>query len=178
MEQNLYGKGVQYDRKPKQTDAEKLAVKASEAQHQLLGNFQDKFIELEASNAELTRQLAEAQAFIARMTEFLRACHDGEMPTKLVHSNVTAFLSTAAPSEALLSAIDAAVAEYKADAARYQFIRNPVQDVALLIDKRTEWVPEDENVSGVGGYWMYEYKAGEELDSAIDDAMNARKETA
>ncbi len=59
------------------------------------------------------------------------------------------------------------------DAARYQWLRNPTIDVSLVLDKRTEWVEPDENVAGVGGYWMYEYRAGEELDAAIDAAIEA-----
>jgi hypothetical protein len=63
--------------------------------------------------------------------------------------------------------------EQQKDAARYQWLRNPTIDVSLVLDKRTEWVEPDENVAGVGGYWMYEYRAGEELDAAIDTAIEA-----
>lgn len=59
------------------------------------------------------------------------------------------------------------------DALRYRWLRNPHQDVSLVIDKRTKWVPEDESVQGVGGYWIYEYRSGEDLDSAIDSAIAA-----
>ncbi len=59
------------------------------------------------------------------------------------------------------------------DAARYRWLRNPAQDVALVLDKRTKFAPEDESVLGVGGYHIYEYRAGDELDSAIDAAMAA-----
>ncbi|GAB1835939.1 hypothetical protein MyNCGM121_27130 [Achromobacter xylosoxidans] len=56
---------------------------------------------------------------------------------------------------------------------RYRWLRDPQTDVALVLDKRTGYVPEDESVPGVGGYYMYEYRAGEELDAAIDSAMAA-----
>ncbi len=60
------------------------------------------------------------------------------------------------------------------DAARYRWLRDPQTDVALVLDKRTGYVPEDERVRGVGGYYTYEYRAGEELDAAIDAALAAQ----
>ena len=60
------------------------------------------------------------------------------------------------------------------DAARYRWIRDSGTDVSLVIDKRTEWVPPDDVVAGVGGYWMYEYRCGSELDEAIDQAIEAK----
>lgn len=57
------------------------------------------------------------------------------------------------------------------DAARYRWLRDPGHDVALVLDKQTEYVSADESVPGVGGYYMYEYRAGVELDAAIDAAM-------
>ncbi|WP_208281121.1 zinc finger-like domain-containing protein [Massilia oculi] len=62
-------------------------------------------------------------------------------------------------------------AEVEKDAARYRWLRDPDTDVALVLDKRTGFVPPDESVPGVGGYSTYEYRAGEELDAAIDAAM-------
>lgn len=59
------------------------------------------------------------------------------------------------------------------DAERYRWLRNPATDVALVLDKRTNWVPADDAVIGVGGYWQYEYRAGEELDAAVDQAIEA-----
>jgi hypothetical protein len=56
---------------------------------------------------------------------------------------------------------DALLAERDAlakDAERYRWLRNPDQDVALVLDKMVS--------SGV-----YEYRAGDELDAAIDAAM-------
>ena len=61
------------------------------------------------------------------------------------------------------------------DAERYRWLRSPDTDVSLVIDKRTGWVPPDEHVEGVGGYHTYEYRAGEELDAALDSAMEASK---
>lgn len=55
------------------------------------------------------------------------------------------------------------------DAARYRWLRNPAQDVAMVLDKVTGHVPVDS--FGAGGYATYEYRAGEELDQAIDTAM-------
>ena len=60
------------------------------------------------------------------------------------------------------------------DAARYRWLRDPQTDVALVLDKRTGYVPEDESVPGVGGYHTYEYRAGEELDAAIVAALAAQ----
>lgn len=66
------------------------------------------------------------------------------------------------------------VERLRADAERYRWLRDPTTDVALVLDKRTGWVPEDESVPGVGGYHTYEYRAGEELDAAIDAASAGR----
>jgi hypothetical protein len=57
------------------------------------------------------------------------------------------------------------------DAARYRWLRNPDIDVGLVLDKRTGWVPPEEGMPGIGGYHTYEYRAGDELDAAIDQAM-------
>lgn len=65
----------------------------------------------------------------------------------------------------------------KEDAERYRWLRDPKTDVALVLDKRTGYVPPDENIAGVGGYHTYEYRAGEELDAAIDAAMQSDKES-
>lgn len=64
------------------------------------------------------------------------------------------------------------------DAERYRWLRNPDQDVSLVLDKRAGWVPEDESVPGVGGYHIYEYRAGTELDEAIDAAIRAASNAA
>lgn len=61
------------------------------------------------------------------------------------------------------------------DAERYRWLRDPKIDPALVLDKRTGYVPEDESVPGIGGYHTYEYRAGEELDAAIDAAIAQQK---
>lgn len=61
------------------------------------------------------------------------------------------------------------------DAARYRWLRDPNTDVALVLDKKTGYVPIDERVPGVGGCHTYEYRAGEELDAAIDAAMSTAR---
>jgi hypothetical protein len=58
-------------------------------------------------------------------------------------------------------------------AERYRWLRNPGTDVALVLDKRGEWIPEDDLIAGIGGYYVYEYRAGEELDSEIDAVIAA-----
>lgn len=55
-------------------------------------------------------------------------------------------------------ALIAEVEELRKDAERYRWIRNPDQVVGHVIDKMVS--------SGI-----YEYRAGDELDDAIDDAM-------
>ncbi|MDA3170292.1 hypothetical protein JR315_28985 [Pseudomonas aeruginosa] len=57
----------------------------------------------------------------------------------------------------------------EADAKRYRWLRNPDQDVSLVLDKVSGEVPADE--FGCGGYLTYEYRSGDELDAAIDAAM-------
>jgi hypothetical protein len=83
------------------------------------------------------------------------------------------FIAAANPA-AILALLDR-VEKAEKDAERYRWLRSPDTDVSLVIDKRTGWVPPDEHVEGVGGYHTYEYRAGEELDTAIDSAMEARK---
>jgi hypothetical protein len=61
--------------------------------------------------------------------------------------------------------------ETEKQAARYRWLRDPTTDVALVIDKVTGGVPVDE--MGGGGYRTYEYRAGEELDAAIDAAIES-----
>lgn len=57
------------------------------------------------------------------------------------------------------------------DAERYRWLRCPKQDVSLVLDKRTGYVPiSDDGLAG--GYWIYEYRAGDELDAAIDAALS------
>lgn len=83
--------------------------------------------------------------------------------------NADATFMAAANPKAVLALI-AKVESLAADAERYRWLREPTSDVALVLDKRTDWVPEDETLPGVGGYYVYEYRAGEELDAAIDMA--------
>lgn len=80
---------------------------------------------------------------------------------------------TIAAQASTIVALKEQVSALQADADRYRYLRAPDSDVALVIDKRTEWVPSDESIPGVGGYWVYEYRAGEELDSAVDAAIRA-----
>ncbi|KNE28145.1 hypothetical protein [Achromobacter spanius] len=70
--------------------------------------------------------------------------------------------------------INAPAAGDALDAKRYRWLRDPKTDPALVLDKRTGYVPEDESVPGVGGYHTYEYRAGEELDAAIDASIAAQ----
>ncbi|HEJ1761969.1 TPA: hypothetical protein SLV11_005849 [Pseudomonas aeruginosa] len=77
--------------------------------------------------------------------------------------------SYAIPSnvEALIARLRAA----EADAKRYRWFRKPYQDVSLVLDKVSGEVPADE--FGRGGYLTYEYRSGDELDAAIDAAMES-----
>ncbi|MCS9380851.1 hypothetical protein N1E52_26640 [Pseudomonas aeruginosa] len=68
-----------------------------------------------------------------------------------------------------VSAIIARLRAAEADAKRYRWLRNPDQDVSLVLDKVSGKVPADE--FGCGGYLTYEYRSGDELDAAIDAAM-------
>jgi hypothetical protein len=59
--------------------------------------------------------------------------------------------------------------QLKKDAERYRWLRDPNNDVAEVIDKKT-----GENPHGLYGEfngYAYEYRSSEELDAAIDDAM-------
>lgn len=56
----------------------------------------------------------------------------------------------------------------RVDVGRYRWLRNPSQDVGLVLDKR---VGETDY-----GHLVLEYRAGEELDTAIDAAMNRERE--
>ncbi|HBO0915283.1 hypothetical protein ABZR34_28235 [Pseudomonas paraeruginosa] len=72
------------------------------------------------------------------------------------------------PAEEILGLI-ARLRAAEADAKRYRWLRNPDQDVSLVLDKVSGEVPADE--FGCGGYLAYEYRSGDELDAAIDAAM-------
>jgi hypothetical protein len=73
-------------------------------------------------------------------------------------------------SEEWLSGLIARLRAAEKDQARYLWLRNPDQDVSLVLDKVIGHKPLDE--FGGGGYALYEYRAGEELDEAIDAAMH------
>lgn len=66
------------------------------------------------------------------------------------------------------------LSDMEKDAARYRWLRNPTTDVSLVLDKRTKWIAPDDGVPEVGGHWEYEYRAGDELDEAIDKAIEAK----
>ena len=76
--------------------------------------------------------------------------------------------------QAEIDALRTRLAEVEKDAARYRWMRSAETEVALVIDKVSGFIPPDEQVPGVGGYHTYEYRSGEELDMAIDDAMGAQ----
>ena len=66
-----------------------------------------------------------------------------------------------------------APADVARDAARYRWLRNPEQEVGLVLDKRVGFREHDEGTR-TGGYPMYEYRSGVELDAAIDVAMGEK----
>ncbi len=58
------------------------------------------------------------------------------------------------------------------NARRYEWLRDPKTDVALVLDKQVgESTP---GLCGEASGFNYEYRAGEELDAAIDSAMSER----
>ncbi|MBX8534554.1 ead/Ea22-like family protein [Pseudomonas cichorii] len=103
------------------------------------------------------RDMAELAGYRA-VTTCAAPCESGDLSTK-DHGD-SADLSTNSPDE---------LAELRRDAGRYRWLRNPYQDVGLVLDKKTGHVPVDEQ--GFGGYGIYEYRSGVELDEAIDAAM-------
>lgn len=66
-------------------------------------------------------------------------------------------------------ALQREVEDLRADAERYRWLRNPDQDVSLVLDKVVGETPIDDLWGG--GYKRYEYRCGEDLDAAIDAAM-------
>jgi len=62
----------------------------------------------------------------------------------------------------------------RVNAERYLWLRNPDRDVSLVLDKVTGYVEYHEGTQ-TGGYSTYEYRAGDELDTAIDTAMGEGK---
>lgn len=62
----------------------------------------------------------------------------------------------------------------RVNAERYLWLRNPDRDVSLVLDKVTGYVEYHEGTQ-TGGYSTYEYRAGDELDTAIDAAMGEGK---
>jgi len=59
------------------------------------------------------------------------------------------------------------------DAERYRWLRDPSVYVGKVIDKVAGYEPMTE--LGTGGYPIYEYRAGPELDEAIDAAIAQEK---
>lgn len=74
--------------------------------------------------------------------------------------------------QAYAAPLIARVAELQADAERYRWLRAPDTDVSLVLDKVVGYEPI--GPGGTGGYNLYEYRAGDELDSAIDAAIAAK----
>jgi hypothetical protein len=74
-----------------------------------------------------------------------------------------------------IDTLRSALAAKSKDAARYAWLRDPDRDVSLVLDKVTGYVEYHEGTQ-TGGYSTYEYRAGEELDSAIDAAMEKSNE--
>lgn len=56
------------------------------------------------------------------------------------------------------------------DAERYRWLRDPSTDPGLVLDKQVGFMEYDEGTR-TGGYPVYEYRSGEELDKAIDAAI-------
>lgn len=110
------------------------------------------------------------------MTQELRRLAEAVRDAKTYNELVLAQtkLDDSLTSRQLLELLDR-LEKAEKDAERYRWLRSPDTDVSLVMDKRTGWVPPDERVEGVGGYHTYEYRAGEELDAAIDAAMEASK---
>lgn len=97
---------------------------------------------LRAENAELAQSLAESRANDQAAMGWLTSLRwaSGDRGERMLPEFVTHVEGLAK------------------DAGRYRWLRNPDQDVALVLDKMVS--------SGV-----YEYRAGDELDTAIDTAM-------
>lgn len=74
--------------------------------------------------------------------------------------------------EAEVARLRAEVEKNRVDAERYRWLRNPDQDVSLVLDKVTGYVEYHEGTQ-TGGYNTYEFRAGDELDKAIDAAIGA-----
>lgn len=73
------------------------------------------------------------------------------------------------PGNQTIAAMLRQAAEDCEDAQRYRWLRDPNSSVGLVIDKLTGEMPYDEGTR-TGGYGIYEYRAGQELDEAIDRA--------
>lgn len=60
------------------------------------------------------------------------------------------------------------------DAERYRWLRNPDTDAALVLDKKVGWREYDEGTR-TGGYAIYEYRCGDDLDEKVDAAIERDK---
>ena len=76
--------------------------------------------------------------------------------------------ATPAAELATLREKAAMVDELRKDAERYRWLRDPSVYVGKVIDKVAGY--EFMTEFGIGGYLIYEYRAGSELDEAIDAA--------
>ena len=73
-----------------------------------------------------------------------------------------------------LAELTAELAECRRDAERYRWLRDPNSSVGLVIDKQTGEATYDEGTH-TGGFGIFEYRAGEELDKSIDNAIARTK---
>jgi len=68
-----------------------------------------------------------------------------------------------------IAALERELERLRKDAERYRWLRDPSVYVGKVIDKVAGYEPMTE--LGTGGYPIYEYRAGSELDEAIDAAI-------
>lgn len=142
---------------------------------QQIAQLQYAVAELEAENAALRAELAAAYE-TAETTARRQLARIEELMAQLAEQSQRAgkYAAEARRQMNHVAVLDAQLAAAQKDAERYRWLRNPTQDVALVIDKVTGEVPADE--FGCGGYRTYEYRAGDELDAAIDAALEQENE--
>ena len=120
-------------------------------------------IDLEDYLARAMDERDKLRAEFERLSRFEAAYNEWQDKTEWVQ---TAVSTGALPARYLgmhrADVLRAEVEALRKDAERYRWLRNPDQDVALVLDKMVS--------SGV-----YEYRAGDELDAAIDAAMAAKE---
>jgi hypothetical protein len=112
------------------------------------------------------RKYVEDAAALLERTEVARVAAEENYQAAALRANANAEMFKLLQFEN--KQLRAQLAEAQKDAERYRWLRNPTVDVGFVLDKCVGHLES--------GHGIYEYKAGEELDNAIDAARSTSQQ--